>query len=154
MCLSRLQVILSKVSEVPIDLYWHYTVRSMVEKTWLKITRKEEFWTVFLTMSVQLALSPLLPYNFLTFDLAFFFQTQKLALSRVIVINVSSELVLGRLTFNREEMGSLSLCVFQRCSPLVLTSNYNCCQVYPPFSLSRIPNIIKHFSGLQWQCFR
>ena len=46
-------------------------------------------------MSVQLALSPLLPYNFLTFDLAFFFQTQKFALSRVIIINVSSELVLG-----------------------------------------------------------
>ena len=36
MCLSRLQVILSKVSEVFIDLYWYYTVSSTMEKTRLK----------------------------------------------------------------------------------------------------------------------
>ena len=46
-------------------------------------------------MSAQLALPPLLPYNFLIFDLTFYVQTQKLALSCVIVINFSSELVLG-----------------------------------------------------------
>ena len=46
-------------------------------------------------MSVQLALPPLLPYNFLTFDLALYVQTQKLALSRVISINFRTELVLG-----------------------------------------------------------
>ena len=46
-------------------------------------------------MSVQLALPPLLPYNFLTFGWAFYVQTQKEALSRVIFINFRTELVLG-----------------------------------------------------------
>jgi len=46
-------------------------------------------------MSAQLALPPLLPYNFVTFDVAFYIQAQKLALSCLIFINFKTELVLG-----------------------------------------------------------
>ena len=48
-------------------------------------------------MSVQLALPPLLPYNFVTFGVAFYIQTQKLALSCVIFINFRPELLLGKM---------------------------------------------------------
>ena len=66
----------------------------MVEKTPPKLTKHGEFCTVFLTMSVKLALPPLFSYNFLTFDLAFYVQTQKLELSCVIFINFGTELVM------------------------------------------------------------